>query len=268
LANGLDFSWFCLPPHGRSGGILVGINNVSLQVGTVETGDFCVKLHVRCKHDGFEWVLVPVYGAAQDAQKAEFLAELARMGDSGNTPSLIGGDFNILRRKEEKNNDNFKPHWPFVFNAIIESLNLREIALSGRQFTWANRRDCPTYEKLDRILSTVEWEHKFPLVTVRALTRSGSDHAPLLLDSGNHAHVGNKAHFSFETSWLKHENFYEIVKAEWEAETRGNSPIAKWQYKIRHLRRFLRGWAKCLSGQYKKEKERLLLLIDELDLKA
>jgi hypothetical protein len=56
LANGLDFSWFCLPPHGRSGGILVGINNVSLQVGTVETGDFCVKLHVRCKHDGFEWV--------------------------------------------------------------------------------------------------------------------------------------------------------------------------------------------------------------------
>jgi hypothetical protein len=100
------------------------------------------------------------------------------------------------------------------------------------------------------------------------LIRSGSDHAPLLLDSGNHAHVGNKAHFSFETSWLKHENFYEIVKAEWEAETRGNSPIAKWQYKIRHLRRFLRGWAKCLSGQYKKEKDRLLLLIDELDLKA
>jgi hypothetical protein len=90
----------------------------------------------------------------------------------------------------------------------------------------------------------------------------------LLIDSGTHAHIGNKAHFSFETSWWKHENFYEIVKAEWEAETRGNSPIAIWQNKIRHLRRFLKGWAKCLSGQYKKEKEKLLLLIDELDLKA
>jgi hypothetical protein len=54
-------------------------------------GIFFVKLHVRFKHDGFEWVLVPVYGAAQDAHKAEFLAELARMGDSGSTPSLIGG---------------------------------------------------------------------------------------------------------------------------------------------------------------------------------
>jgi hypothetical protein len=43
LANGLDFSWFYLPPHGKSGGIHVGINNSSLQVGIVETGDFCVK---------------------------------------------------------------------------------------------------------------------------------------------------------------------------------------------------------------------------------
>jgi hypothetical protein len=42
-----------------------------------------------------------------------------------------------------------------MFNAIIESLDPREIALSGRQFTWGNRRDTPTYEKLDRILANV-----------------------------------------------------------------------------------------------------------------
>jgi hypothetical protein len=27
LAAGYSYSWFCLPPHGRSGGILVGINH-------------------------------------------------------------------------------------------------------------------------------------------------------------------------------------------------------------------------------------------------
>jgi hypothetical protein len=32
--------------------------------------------------------------------------------------------------------------------------------------------------------------------------------------------------------------------------------------------RFLKGWAKCLSGQHKKEKKTLLSLIDELDLKG
>jgi endonuclease/exonuclease/phosphatase family metal-dependent hydrolase len=166
----------------------------------VETGDFCVKMYVKTKLDGFEWILVGVYGAAQDAHKPDFLAELVRICESDNVPMLVGGDFNIIRRQEEKNNDNFNARWPFIFNAIIETLDLREIIMSGRQFTWASRREIPTYEKLDRVLTNVEWEQKFPLVTVRALTRTGSDHTPLLIDSGEAAHVGNKTTFSFELS--------------------------------------------------------------------
>jgi hypothetical protein len=30
LAGGLDYRWYCLPPIGRSGGILVGINAATL----------------------------------------------------------------------------------------------------------------------------------------------------------------------------------------------------------------------------------------------
>ena len=37
--------------------------------------------------------------------------------------------------------------------------------------------------------------------------------------------------------------------------------------KIRHLRRFLKGWAKNQSGKYKLEKERLQRIIDDLDIK-
>jgi hypothetical protein len=184
-------------------------------VKKVSNGVFCVKFHVRSKDTGFDWVLVPVYGAAQDDKKPDFLAELVRTCDNETLPLLIGGDFNIIRRKEEKNNDNFNSRWPFMFNAIIESLDLREIALSGRQFTWASRRETPTFEKLDRILASVEWENKFPLVMVRALTRTGSDHTPLLIDSGEQAHTGNKAHFSFELSWFHQDGFYDLVKKEW-----------------------------------------------------
>jgi hypothetical protein len=39
-------------------------------------------------------------------------------------PLLLGGDFNIIKRHEEKNNDNFK-RWPFIFDAIIECLDLK-----------------------------------------------------------------------------------------------------------------------------------------------
>ena len=46
----------------------------------------------------------------------------------------------------------------FLFNAVIDSFDLREIDLTGRQFTWANSLSIPTYEKLDRVLMTTEWE--------------------------------------------------------------------------------------------------------------
>jgi exonuclease III len=268
LAAGFNFIWFCLPPHGRSGGILVGINSDTLQVLAVKSGDYCVKLHIKCKRDGFEWILVPVYGAAQETHKADFLAEIVRTCEHEPLPMLIGGDFNIIRKREEKNNNNFKAHWPFVFNAIIEHLDLREIALSGRQYTWANRRESPTFEKLDRVLASVAWEQKFPLVTVRALTRTGSDHAPILIDSGIKAHLGNRPRFSFELHWLRHDGFYDMIVREWQSVTTGSAPMDRWLNKLRHIRRFLKGWAKNLSGQYKKEKERLLSIIDELDLKA
>jgi hypothetical protein len=255
LSAGKEFAWFCLPPRGRSGGILVGINTSTLKVNKVDSGEFCVKLAIKSKIYGFEWMLVPVYGAALDKFKHEFLAELVRMCDSETLPMLLAGDFKILRRiSEDKSNDNFQPRWPFIFNSIIENLNLKEIILSGRQFTWESRRENPTYEKLDRVLTSVEWEQKFPLVSVRALTRSRSDHTPLLIDVGRQAHMGNKVRFSFELSWLEQEGFHEMIAAEWAAGPIGKTLIQTWQNKIRHLRCFLRGWAKYLSDKYKEKK--------------
>jgi endonuclease/exonuclease/phosphatase family metal-dependent hydrolase len=56
--------------------------------------------------------------------------------------------------------------------------------MSGRRFIWANSMHNPTFEKLDRILVSTEWEQKFPLAKVMALSRDISDHTPLLLDNG------------------------------------------------------------------------------------
>ena len=61
LAGGFDYNWFCLPPHGRSGGILVGFNKDVLEMQSVVAGDFCVKIHFKNKNDGFLWALVAVY---------------------------------------------------------------------------------------------------------------------------------------------------------------------------------------------------------------
>jgi hypothetical protein len=100
------------------------------------------------------------------------------------------------------------------------------------------------------------------------MTRSGSDHTPLFIDFGEPTHLGNKNHFSFELSWICRDGFTDLVASEWNAIQVGDSPVKRWQNKIRHLRQYLCGWAKTISGIYKKEKDWLSLLIDELDLKA
>jgi hypothetical protein len=113
----------------------------------------------------------------------------------------------------------------------------------------------PTFEKLDRILVSIEWEVKFQQVTVRALPRGISYHTPLLLDTGTSSQQRANG-FKFELAWLLKDGFHEKVKEVWLRESKGNTSIEIWQNKIRSLRRYLRGWAKNINRTYKKEKRR------------
>jgi hypothetical protein len=85
------------------------------------------------------------------------------------------------------------------------------------------------------------------------LTRAGSDHTPLLIDSGEQSHHGNKPKFSFELSWLKQDSFFEMISKEWVSINSCANPMEKRQSKIRHIHSFLRVWAKNLSSVYKKK---------------
>jgi hypothetical protein len=145
-----------------------------------------------------------------------------------------------------------------LFNAVIDGLNLKEIQLTGRKYTWANNLAVPTFEKLDRILVTTEWEEKYPLTTVHALTRGVSDHTPLLLNSGEASSMTTQPMFKFELGWPLRDGFMDLVRDIWEHTVVGRTPMERWQGKIRRLRQYLRGWAKNTSGQCKKEKKRYL----------
>ena len=131
--------------------------------------------------------------------------------------------------------------------------------MSGRQFTWANNRSVPTYEKLDRVLMDTEWELKFPMVTVRALERieALSDHAPIILDS-NFTNPATRHPSKFELGWLHRDGFVDIIKNVWERPAVGRTPIQRWIFKIRAMGRHLSGWAKHSNGIYKNEKTKAL----------
>jgi hypothetical protein len=168
-----------------------------------------------------------------------------------NLPFLIGGDFNIMRKLEDKSSGDFDTKWPSLFNAVIESLDLREIVMTGRQYTWVGAGDNPTYEKLDRVLSSTEWEINFPLAKVEARDRNISDHTPLVVSTSASTHQSGSRPFRFERGWLLKEGFYDMVANIWRSENSGSSPLQRWQSKIRRLRQHLRGWASNMAGSYK-----------------
>lgn len=85
-----------------------------------------MKFKLKNKRDNCKWVLVVVYGAAQQEHKESFLTELVQTCSKENLPLLLGSDFNFIRNQSEKNNEKYNGKWPFLFNAIIYGLNLRE----------------------------------------------------------------------------------------------------------------------------------------------
>lgn len=67
------------------------------------------------------------------------------------------------------------------FRSVLDDLQLDELHLSGRLFTWSNHRDSPTLEGLDHVFTSVEWLEQYTCHHLRCLSSDTSDHAPLLL---------------------------------------------------------------------------------------
>jgi len=48
------------------------------------------------------------------------------------------------------------------FRQLIDELELQELHLRGRLYTWSNERDRPTLVRLDRVFVTEDWITDFP----------------------------------------------------------------------------------------------------------
>ena len=238
ICAGKDYLWHTKAPVGHSGGMLVGVNLTTFDIGEIEEGEFFVHFKLRNREDNFIWNLVSVYGPAQPDLKEKFLTELVQLCTKETIPIAIGGDFNIIWGPQDKNNDNYNDRWPFLFNAIIDAVNLRELELSGRKYTWANHQRNQTFKKLDRILVCTDFESKFPHTTVHALNREISDHTPLLMNTGNSS-VTYQPQFTFELGWLLREGFVEMVSDIWQNTLAEGTPLERWQTKIRKLHQYL-----------------------------
>lgn len=83
------------------------------------------------------------------------------------------------------------------FRHLVDDLELVEVHLNVRAFTWTSVRECLTLEMIDRVFISTYWEILFLAYFLRALLSTTYDHCPLLLSTT--VHFGAKKSFKFES---------------------------------------------------------------------
>ena len=145
------YFWNWLPAVGTAGGILVGINSDVFDVLSWSLHKFCVCCLITDKSANKTWKFMAVYGTAYDEQKLEFINELHNVLLSWSGPILVGGDFNLVRSREEKSSGVVNQQWVNLFNDWINRFSLLELKIAGRRFTWSNHLENVVMATLDRV---------------------------------------------------------------------------------------------------------------------
>ncbi|KAI0511114.1 hypothetical protein KFK09_011737 [Dendrobium nobile] len=159
-------------------------------------------------------------------------------------PWLVGGDFNCITNNSERIGGN-SPHLLAMedFNDMILNCNLHDIGFLGNNFTW-NRGTM--WQRLDRILFNDRWISTFHNTHIEHLSRTLSDHSPLLLNVSTNSNAVSQP-FRFQNMWLLDDRLENIIRCNWDAPLHPNDNVIgmnRLWFKLKRLKQPLRWWNK------------------------
>lgn len=180
-----------------------------LALGETHIGCFSITSRILCETLGAAWWLTVVYGPQDVMEKTLFLDELAAARDLCDGAWIVIGDFNLILEAADKSSGRINRASMLRFRCFVDEAELQDLHLVGRSYTWSNERERPTLVRLDRALTSLDWEDLFPDSSLQALASDASDHAPLLLQTNTG--FTRKPRFHFECFWPKIDDYEEAV---------------------------------------------------------
>lgn len=160
----------------------------------------------------FECVFLNVYGPNDLSKRARLWESIVNIRTSFQKPWYMGGDYNEIRNIKDRKGCIRRDSGMIEFNNFINQLELVEVPMLGRRFTWCNSLDGERWSKIDRLLLDIIWLEKFRL-QMWGLPKLVSDHCPLLLME-DERNWGPRP-FRFLNAWTLHPNFMSISKQAW-----------------------------------------------------
>lgn len=176
----------------------------------------------------------------------------------------MGGDFNITRLASERREKDRSYKDGEDFNDFISQLDLIDMPLADRLFTWSNMRLNSVMAKLDRVFVFENWDVKFSLAEIRSLQHPTSNRIPISLISGEMKQKTHKR-FHFEKWWLEYGEVYDLIRESWVQRTGASDATADISIKLCRLRKVLAKWKWRFKDGRRSEKENILKEMEILE---
>jgi hypothetical protein len=103
-------------------------------------------LSIHCQ---ISWSLVVVYGPCRQPARDQFVNWLFNLQIEDDELWMLIWDFNFYRYAENKNKTGGNFQDSLIFNNIISHLDLVELPIKSRSYTWSNMQDVPLLEQID-----------------------------------------------------------------------------------------------------------------------
>nr|GEW69932.1 RNA-directed DNA polymerase, eukaryota [Tanacetum cinerariifolium] len=165
---------------GNSGGILCVWDNNVLRKEHHTISDNFIAVSGTWIPIKMKVMIISVYAPQVDSYKRVLWSYLELLVNHWNGESIIMGDFNEVRRKEEHWGCTFNAYGARLFNSFISNAGLVDLQLEGFSFTWSNP-SASKMSKLDRFLVTDGLISLFPHISAVCLDRHLSNHRPILI---------------------------------------------------------------------------------------
>ncbi|XP_057745534.1 uncharacterized protein LOC130963432 [Arachis stenosperma] len=144
------------------------------------------------------------------------------------------GDFNKIVHIDERKEMNNLSTSAEDFRAWIIDMELVDLTLNDRKYTWFRDQSC---SRIDRSLVNLEWLHTYPDTRLRGGPRGLSNHCLLIVE--DRRMVQGSRPFRSLNSWFTHQGFLRMMKKEW----RGLGD-AQFLDKLKALSKLLGRWHK------------------------
>ena len=242
----MRFNQFCFSPSNGNSGGLITIWNGNLMKGKVLSQNYYqITIEFTSNLDSTCWYLTNVYGPNSTEGKQEFTDWLMGLNMSQSKLWMILGDFNYIRSPDNRNKPGGDPASMMTFNNIIVNLDLAEIPLKGRAFTWTNKQDQPLLEKLDWIFTSPHWTTIHPSTMATPLAKISSNHVPIKIQIDSN--IPRSQIFRFEEYWTEFSGFIETVEKHWLNSTHFSDSPKNLNSKFKSIKRGLKSWSKQYS---------------------